>query len=67
MVCCQYFGSGVYACTDITTSTSITGKTSKGEKRFLGSSGKINDNGSTYAKRGFKYQVGFRVIRTVKQ
>ena len=51
----------------ITTSTPITGRTDKCEKRFLGSSGKINGNGATYAKRGFKYQVGFRVIRTVKQ
>lgn len=54
----------------ITTSTPITGRTSKEQKRVLGNTGNINNISATYSKRGFgfepSYKFGFRVIRTVK-
>lgn len=54
----------------ITTSTPITGMTSKEQKRALGNTGNINNISATYSKRGFgfdpNYKFGFRVIRTVK-
>ena len=50
----------------ITTSTPITGRTSKVERRYAGGTGAINANSAIYSKRGFwTDNAGFRVIRTV--
>ncbi len=51
----------------ITTSTPITGRTSKVERRYAGGTGRIIDNSAIYSKRGFWTDTaGFRVIRTVR-